>query len=412
MSIAESRHAVALSAGLWRATEGDVLVQFKDILPSLQANVALLAALGPAFWMVGQAERGLDAFKDAIPSPTGGDGAATAENGIDGEIELGACNDLPAEPERCVGALADALLGAPAGAADAASAAAVVPAVLLRACAFDGAGTNAYALTKYDEAAALHAHALADAEAHLAGAGAGARADDAGAAATAEAATATADALVVRSRALDGLGRVARERGDYSLSLRLHHAAAAAAREAAAAERSAGAAAWLRPPPLVLLANAVSNAGVAARRRAEKEERGRELLETADGQLSRCYHREALRLRERTGDLRGLASSAGNLAVLQPATEEGAQAALGLYEKSLETRRVLGDTWGVAGSLRAIAMRRLARRQAGDVDLARGMLAEAVPKFQAVGDVLGLAECLESLGMLSAGTGPGAGAGA
>ena len=73
-------------------------------------------------------------------------------------------------------------------------------------------------------------------------------------------------------------------------------------------------------------------------------------------------------------------------------------AALALYAGSLATRRRLGDAWGIAGSLRAIATRLIARGGAEDLVLACAHLRDAVPLFVDAGDELGVAECLESLG--------------
>lgn len=73
-----------------------------------------------------------------------------------------------------------------------------------------------------------------------------------------------ADALALRSRALDGLGRAQRELGVYDQSLMLHSVAARVARELTASPLAAST--RVRPAPAVLVANAVSNAGVTAYR--------------------------------------------------------------------------------------------------------------------------------------------------
>jgi hypothetical protein len=62
-------------------------------------------------------------------------------------------------------------------------------------------------------------------------------------------------------------------------------------------------------------------------------------------------------------------------------------------EQGLALRRQLDDRWGVAGSrvnLAAVCTR------AGDLAAARGHLRAAVDGFRAVGDPLGLCECLEA----------------
>eukprot|EP00936_MAST-01D_sp_MAST-1D-sp1_P001735 g1735.t1 len=274
-----------------------------------------------------------------------------------------------------------------------------LPTSLLLGCALNAAGANAYACTKYDEARRLHKGALAVAAriaataataAPITAAVAGlpgsrcatgtatATATPAGAAGAAGAIT--ADVHLLRSHALDGLGRVMRESGAYRHSLRLHRAAALAA-IASATAGAGGKPPRLWPSVPVSYANAVSNAGVAA-------------LRGGDEALARRLHMAALRVREQTGDLRGVASSQGNLALL----ETNVDVALALYARSLATRRRLSDDWGIAGSLRAIATRLIARGGAEDLALARAHLRDAVPLFVEAGDALGIAECLESLG--------------
>jgi tetratricopeptide (TPR) repeat protein len=135
------------------------------------------------------------------------------------------------------------------------------------------------------------------------------------------------------------------------------------------------------------VANAVSNAGVAAYRKGELE-------------LARRCHEEARRLRDALSDLRGTSSTLGNLALLTADASE----ALALYEASLQIRERLGDTWGVAGSHRAMATLLLKRRRAGDEAGARAHLQRALPIFASVNDALGVAECLESLALLLAGS--------
>eukprot|EP00928_Gymnodinium_smaydae_P022594 TRINITY_DN18927_c0_g1_i2.p1 TRINITY_DN18927_c0_g1~~TRINITY_DN18927_c0_g1_i2.p1 ORF type:complete len:273 (-),score=50.89 TRINITY_DN18927_c0_g1_i2:97-915(-) len=186
------------------------------------------------------------------------------------------------------------------------------------------------------------------------------------------------DAKILESRALDGLGRVARESGDYDASIALHTRAA----DAALAACSSSGAVSIRPLPQACLSNAISNAGVAAMRKG-------------DSALAASCHRDALRRRKLLGDFRGTSSSLGNLAALTSDNGE----AIKLYEESLKLRIELGDTWGIAGSHRALAHRHVA---AGDGPNARTSLASAVPIFEQVGDALGIAECLETLGLLEA----------
>ena len=87
-----------------------------------------------------------------------------------------------------------------------------------------------------------------------------------------------------------------------------------------------------------------------------------------------------------------IAASLGNLAKMSEAAE-----ALPLYEESLRIREELRDTWGIAGSHRAIAAILVKR---GDVDEATAHLAKAIPGFVQVQDQLGVAESLETLGLV------------
>ena len=107
-------------------------------------------------------------------------------------------------------------------------------------------------------------------------------------------------------------------------------------------------------------------------------------------------HEEAKRLRGVLGDVRGTASTLGNLALLC----EGPDEAIELYNQSLSLRERLGDTWGVAGSHRAIATQLKLRGNADDEAAARRHLGTALASFRDVGDALGVAECLESLALL------------
>jgi hypothetical protein len=328
-----------------------------------------------------------------------------------------------------------------------------VPRRLLLACALDGAATNAYALTRYDQAGSLHAKALQLADSYLAreqntpseeDEARRTVGDQPGQGVIHETRGYSADARVVRARALDGLGRVLRETGLYAASLVLHDQAAAVAMEMASAGAGgniSGEGGWrqhmqsLRPSPATLAANAVSNAGVAANR-------------NLDPNLSTQYHEEARRLRVPRGDLRGTASTLGNLALLLAAAGSAAGAAGGaeevaralqMYRESMELRSRLHDVWGVAGSLRAIG-HLLAKRSRGllpapgegsdaddrggngewcgegegergvharklhqlkaDTKQAKEVLASAILGLRAVGDMLGVAECCESLAVV------------
>ena len=71
--------------------------------------------------------------------------------------------------------------------------------------------------------------------------------------------------------------------------------------------------------------------------------------------------------------------------------------ALPLYEEMLILRQELGDTWGVAGAHNAIAALQLKRGARG---AAVAHVAAALPLFESVADMLGVAECLESVGLV------------
>ena len=109
-----------------------------------------------------------------------------------------------------------------------------IPGEVLKACCLDGGGANAYATSQYEESASLFSKAYVMA-ANFAETAAGVDA---------------CDALVMKSRALDGLGRVARETGEYVLSFQIHVAAAQCLLSADLSTFSSR----LRPSPLVCVA--------------------------------------------------------------------------------------------------------------------------------------------------------------
>jgi hypothetical protein len=67
-------------------------------------------------------------------------------------------------------------------------------------------------------------------------------------------------------------------------------------------------------------------------------------------------------------------------------------------EQGLALRRQLSDRWGVAGSHVNLAA---VHASLGDLAAARTYLREAAAGFHAVGDPLGLCECLEAAGELA-----------
>lgn len=362
----------ALGEALWSSGEGEALKALKsemvlvqtlvdrtasnDAECSLNTQLRLLASVGPAFWMIGKAREGLDLARRLCFDPELVDELPTTrEVAVNAEtlclpLELAA----PPETHHLCGTLT-------------ADAAAALPRTLLLACCLDGAGMNAYACTEYTEAARLHEMASSLCDDFLQQSPPGCFGPA---------------ARLLLSRALDGLGRVSRESGDYDRSLSLHVRAAMLA-ATLCAKGAALLPVHFRPAPQACVANAVSNAGVAAYRLGKHS-------------LAKQYHDEARRVRDLIGDLRGLSSTLGNLALLCPDPSE----ALKLYEQSLSLRATLQDEWGIAGSHRAIATQLMRRDGQGDAVSARGHLATALTMFANVGDSLGIAESLESLGVL------------
>jgi tetratricopeptide (TPR) repeat protein len=106
---------------------------------------------------------------------------------------------------------------------------------------------------------------------------------------------------------------------------------------------------------------------------------------------ARAYHQEALALREQAGDVRGRASSLNNLGQVARFVHD-LLTARACMEQGLALRRQLADRWGVAGSHVNLAA---LHGDLDDLPAARSHLREAVAGFQAVGDPLGICECLE-----------------
>ena len=357
------------ASGIWTDAEAECLQSLKaDIVTVRRALhgdaeprqcLRMSAALGPMWWMNGMAKEGLDSIKklaeSADAAPDWRSLVPVVER-VDPGVDMGA---------QVSDAWVSAATTRDRKSFEAEFIAEDTPVALLTACCLDGGGANAYATSSYPEAAELHAKAYA-----MAGKAAGGSHLD------------SCDARVLQSRALDGLGRVARETGEYKLSFQLH---LAAVQRIVSADLSTFKA-RMRPSPLVCAANAISNAGVAAYRLDDKEQ-------------SKACHSLAKRLRESSGDLRGYSSSLGNLAKMCESKE-----ALPLYEESLRIREQLHDTWGIAGSHRAIAAIHV---QIGNGDVAAPHLVTAIPLFVQVHDNLGIAESLETLGLIWHARSPG-----
>ena len=376
----EAAAVVDRAAGIWTAAEAESLQALRgDVTAgtvrrvlteaSPEQRLRVCAALGPMWWMNGMAAEGLEsmqlALSEAADAPPPPDWPWSSLLPRDERASLGV--DVGAlVPSAWESRWEQTAKGARRGELEAAFLAQGTPQALLTACCLDGGGANAYATSSYALAAELHGKAYAMAQMDDSGRG-GAEA---------------CDAAVVQSRALDGLGRVARETGEYVQAFQLHVAAAQRLLDMP----PAGFQSRMRPSPLVCVANAISNAGVAAYRADERAQ-------------SKACHSLAKRLRESSGDKRGYSSSLGNLAKMSEAAE-----ALPLYEESLRIREELRDTWGIAGSHRAIAAILVKR---GDVDEATAHLAKAIPGFVQVEDQLGVAESLETLGLVWHARSPG-----
>jgi tetratricopeptide (TPR) repeat protein len=171
------------------------------------------------------------------------------------------------------------------------------------------------------------------------------------------------------ARALDQAGMAARQSMDLEKARSLHAEALKILRRLGSAAEQA---------------LCLNNLGVVA-------------LFCGDFQTALFDHKRALWLRDQAGDVRGQASSLnnlgqvarflGNLAAARTAMEEG-----------LKLRRQLADHWGVAGSQVNLAA---VHARLSDLPAARTALREAVEGFRAVGDPLGLCECLETAAELA-----------
>ncbi len=107
---------------------------------------------------------------------------------------------------------------------------------------------------------------------------------------------------------------------------------------------------------------------------------------------AQAFHNQALILREQVGDVRGQASSFNNLGQIAR-LQRDFNAALPLMEKGLALRVQLNDQWGIAGSHVNLAV---VKAHLGRISDAQEHLCRAIAGFQAVGDALGLCECLEA----------------
>jgi tetratricopeptide (TPR) repeat protein len=133
-----------------------------------------------------------------------------------------------------------------------------------------------------------------------------------------------------------------------------------------------------------------------------------ELHRDGDLDAAHAYHSEALDLRRKSGDVRGIASSLNNLAQVDR-FKGRLDETIPRMEEALKLRTSIQDTWGVAGSHMNLAAVKasMARASLADdaaskpavdlIDAAAEHLREAVAGFRKVGDTkLGFSESLES----------------
>lgn len=167
-------------------------------------------------------------------------------------------------------------------------------------------------------------------------------------------------------RAINLRGQIAREQGDLALAEGLH-------REVLDLTREPSPEPWAE-------SMALGHLGVLAARSGKRDE-------------AAALHRQALEIRERIGDVRGVASSLANLASL--AREAGdTSGAAALLTRVLDLRASLQDDWGAANACYNLARLRLLQ---GDAAGARQGALDALRRSGALGDRLGRAEALELL---------------
>jgi predicted ATPase/class 3 adenylate cyclase len=112
---------------------------------------------------------------------------------------------------------------------------------------------------------------------------------------------------------------------------------------------------------------------------------------------ARTYLGESLALKEAAGDLEGVATTLGNLAVLE--MEEGdLDRSEELFNRSIEMSRQIEDRWGVTISSSNLAVVVLER---GNRARSQALAREALAAFFDLGDLDGVAECLETFAAIA-----------
>ena len=169
--------------------------------------------------------------------------------------------------------------------------------------------------------------------------------------------------------ALDGMGRIAQQRGDFDTAQSCYDHALKITRETG--NRSQ-------------LADALNGQGTVA---------------TQQGQLDKAerHYNESLGLRREIEDSRGIAACLNNLGIV--ARYKGdLQAARDYYTQSLAIRRSIGDRRAVASSLNNLG---IIARSAGEFAEARTHYEQADAIFREIGDPRGIASNLNNLGVVA-----------
>jgi predicted ATPase/class 3 adenylate cyclase len=168
-----------------------------------------------------------------------------------------------------------------------------------------------------------------------------------------------------RANALNAAGILARYRGDYLATRRLHEESLAIARQLG--DRRG-------------MAASLSNLGIVA-------------TEQNDQPAARALYEECLAIMRQLGDRRGIAASLGNLGNV--AVDLGDyRTARALYEEGLAIMRELGDLWDIAISLNNLGSM---AHDEGDYSAARAQIEESLAIRSELGDRRGIAHSLEGL---------------
>ena len=214
------------------------------------------------------------------------------------------------------------------------------------------------------------------------------------------------------AKAVNGLGVLAREQGDYDRAQELF------AENLPRARAEGG---WLLPRALMNLGAIALYRGEYERAQPLFEESRREALASGDDSAlstslirlgvlaysvadiarAREHWEEGLAVERRRGNPSAVASLLNNLGYL--AVVEGDHArATELSEESMAICETLGDKRGVSSPLLNLSLVAL---DSGDHPRAHALLCEAATLRAELGDRLGLIECLESLGRVAAAAG-------